>query len=60
MNLIIHFFNAQILSSLYVRLNDQFGYALLEELVDKNCKYLYPFKGGRSKSGDKKFTEKLF
>lgn len=53
-------FNAQILSSLYVRLNDQFGYALLEELVDKNCKYLYPFKGGRSKSGDKKFTEKLF
>lgn len=53
-------FNAQILSSLYVRLNDQFGYTLLEELVDKNCKYLYPFKGDKSKSGDKKFTEKLF
>jgi hypothetical protein len=53
-------FNAQILSSLYVRLNDQFGYTLLEELVDKNCKYLYPFKCGKSESGDKKFTEKLF
>lgn len=53
-------FNAQILSSLYVRLNDLFGYTLLEELVDKNCKYLYPFKSGKSKSGDKKFTEKLF
>lgn len=53
-------FNAQILSSLYVRLNDEFGYALLEEVVDKNCKYLYPFEGGKSKSGDKKFTEKLF
>lgn len=53
-------FNAQILSSLYVRLNDQFGYTLLEEIVDENCKYLYPFKNDKSKSGDKKFTEKLF
>ena len=53
-------FNAQILSSLYVRLNDQFGYTLLEELVDDNCKYLYPFKNGNSKLADKKFTETLF
>lgn len=53
-------FNAQILSSLYVRLNDQFGYTLLEEIVEENCKYLYPFKNGKSESGDKKFTEKLF
>lgn len=53
-------FNAQILSSLYVRLNDQFGYTLLEEIVDENCKYLYPFKNDKSKSEDKKFTEKLF
>lgn len=53
-------FNAQILSSLYVRLNDQFGYTLLEELVDDNCKYLYPFKNGKSKLADKKFTETLF
>ena len=53
-------FNAQILSSLYVRLNDQFGYTLLEEIVDENCKYLYPFKNDKSRSGDKKFTEKLF
>lgn len=53
-------FNAQILSSLYVRLNDQFGYTLLEEILEENCKYLYPFQNGKSKSGDKKFTEKLF
>ena len=53
-------FNAQILSSLYVRLNDYFGYKLLKELVDETGRYLYPFEKGRLKSNDKEFTEKLF
>ena len=53
-------FNAQILSSLYVRLNDHFRYQLLKELVDEDGKYLYPFENGKLELGDQRFTEQLF